>query len=94
VRRGGPMIYENPSDEVLRESNHIRLIDPRVPWWKREVVEMSVIVDFGPEVEITAELLSEAEDSIREFNAVEIPVDSTNEEEIARWEERIHAALK
>jgi hypothetical protein len=34
-----PMIYANPSDEVLRSAHLITLYDPTVPGWNLVVVE-------------------------------------------------------
>jgi len=83
------MVYENPTDEVLSSADFITLFDPRVPGWEKDVLDLwsHAIVDFGPEVEITPDLFNPA-------CPVEIPVDSTNPQDVERWFRRINAVLK
>jgi len=75
----GPMIYENPTDEVLWKADSITLIDPRVPGWAKQLVTSLTFV-FP-----TAE---------HEYVHVEIPVDSTNQSEFDFWYARMVKAKR
>jgi len=95
-RRIGPMIHENPADDVLRRTNWIRLIDPRVPGWERNVigpafmdVQWSIVHEDG-----SHEPSGPPDDPFEEFDfsSVDIPVDSMNQGEVEEWFKRIHAA--
>jgi hypothetical protein len=70
------MIYQNPSDEVLRSAHRISLFDPARPGFH------SSEVDQIPDGLHTG----------KNFLVVDIPVDSTNFDSLKSWRERIREA--
>lgn len=70
------MIYQNPSDEVLRSAHRISLFDPARPGFhSSEVDEIPVGLYTG-----------------KTYLTVDIPVDSTNFDAVRAWRERIQRA--
>ena len=72
------MIYQNPSDEVLRSAHRISLFDPARPGFhSSEVDEIPVGMYTG-----------------KTFLVVDIPVDSTNFDALEFWRKRIQEARR
>lgn len=68
------MVYDNPSDDVLRLADAVTLIDPRVPGWEEQLT-VSITQVFPP--------------MERGYVLVEIPVDSRNQAQCDLWRTRI-----
>ncbi|QDT56287.1 hypothetical protein Pan44_43400 [Caulifigura coniformis] len=67
------MIYQNPSDDVLRSAHLITLYDPRVPGWNLILIDE---VDRGTYTGKT-------------WNVVDIAADSTDPAAVQQWRDSI-----
>ena len=67
------MIFDNPPDKLLRSADLIALFDHNVPGWHEVLLDGTQDARLSP----------------KDFLVVDIPVDSTDAEQVRHWRERI-----